>query len=101
MHCKCGYMREEELIKQLVGLIEKLEVEEKFIKRKFDQERDRMVTFQKQFYKIKQPKLEIEYDPKQYAEHVLTEGTIEEKREMLANLKSKIVMKNKIIYLNN
>ncbi len=99
MNCKCGYMREEELIKQLVGLIEKLEVEEKFIKRKFDQERDRIMTFQKQFYKTRQPKLEIEYDPKQYAEHVLTEGSIEEKREMLANLKSKIVMKNKVVSL--
>lgn len=97
MSCKCGYVREEELIKQLVGLIEKLEVEEKFISNKFKQEQERMMTFQKQFYGTKMLKSEIEYDPKKYAEHVLTEGTVEEKREMLANLKGKLIMKNKTV----
>ncbi len=99
LNCKCGYVREEELIKQLVALIEKVEVDEKFIKKKFDQEEARMAVFQKQFYGIRQTKVEIEYDPKQYTEHVLTEGTTEEKREMLANLKNKILMKNKRIYM--
>ena len=78
--CKCGYMREEEIIKQLVEIIDKLEVDQNFIKRKFEQERDRMAIFQKQFYGIKQTKVEIEYDPKQYTKHILTEGTVEEKK---------------------
>ena len=70
LDCKCGYLREEELIKQLVVLIEKVEVEEKFIKKKF-------------------------------TEHVLTEGSVEEKREMLANLRGKIVLTNKVITVVN
>src|SRR3989339_167752 len=90
--CKCGYMREEEIIKQLVEIIDKLEVDQNFIKRKFEQERDRMAIFQKQFYGIKQTKVEIEYDPKQYTKHILTEGTVEEKRELLSNLQGKMVM---------
>ncbi len=98
--CKCGYMREEEIIKQLLEIIDKLEVDQNFIKRKFNQERDRMITFQKQFYGTKQTKIEVEYDSKQYTEHILTEGTVEEKRELLSNLKDKMIMKNKIIYLN-
>jgi DNA invertase Pin-like site-specific DNA recombinase len=101
LDCKCGYLREEELIKQLVEMIDKIEVDQKFIKGKFEQERERMVTFQKQFYGVKQSKLEIEFDSKKYTEHILTEGTVEEKREMLANLDTRITMKNKIIYLNN
>lgn len=98
--CKCGYMREEEIIKQLVEIIDKLEVDQNFIKRKFEQERDRMAIFQKQFYGIKQTKVEIEYDPKQYTKHILTEGTVEEKRELLSNLQGKMVMKDKKIILN-
>ncbi|MEI6042521.1 MAG: recombinase zinc beta ribbon domain-containing protein [bacterium] len=99
LDCKCGYIREEELIKQLVEMIDKIEVDQKFIKGKFEQERERMVTFQKQFYGVKQSKLEIEFDSKKYTEHVLTEGTVEEKREMLANLKGKVIMKNKEIII--
>lgn len=97
MDCKCGYLREEELIKQLVALIEKVEVEEKFIKQKFDQEQARMAVFQKQFYGTKMVKSEIEYDPKKFTEHILTEGTVEEKREMLANLKGKLLLTNKVV----
>lgn len=100
LNCKCGYIREEELIKQLVTLIEKVEIDQKFIQKKFEQERDRMATFQKQFYGVKQPEVEIEYDPRKFAEHVLKEGTVEEKRELLANLKSKIFVKNKTIYVD-
>ena len=99
IHCNGGYVREEELIKQLLDLIEKVEVEEKFISNKFKAEHDRMVTFQKQFYGLKAPKLQLEYSPMKYAEHVLTEGSDVEKRELLSNLKSEIVMKNKKISL--
>ena len=38
-----------------------------------------MAVFQKQFYGTKMVKSEIEYNLKQYTEHVLTEGTVEEK----------------------
>ena len=101
LQCKCGYVREEELIKQLVALIEKVEIDEKFIKNKFDQEQARMATFQKQFYGTKMAKSRIEYDPRKFAEHVLTEGSVEEKREMLVNLKGKLTLKHKIISIDN
>ena len=40
---------------------------------------------------------EIEYDPKKFTEHILTEGTVEEKREMLANLKGKLLLTKKVV----
>lgn len=101
LNCKCGYLREEELIKQLVELIDKIEIEEKFIQNKFDQEESRMVVFQKQFYGVKQPKSKIEYDSRKYIEHILTEGTLKEKREMLGNLRNKLVLKNKKVTLED
>ena len=42
----------------------------------------------------------VEFDPKQYATYVLTQGTIEEKRTFLLSVKSKILMNNKKIKLD-
>lgn len=100
MSCKCGYLREEELIKQLVELIEKLELDEKFIHKKFVEEQARIKKFQRQFYGMKTEKIESDYNPKKYSEYILTEGSTEEKRELLSKLRSKILLKNKQIYLN-
>ncbi len=39
------------------------------------------------------------FDMKAYAIYLLTEGSMAEKRELLANLKSKLIMKNKTLSL--
>lgn len=83
MSCKCGYIREEELVKQFVELIEKLELDEKFIQKKFIEEQARIKKFQRQFYGLKTEKVESDYDPKKYSEYILTEGSTEEKKELL------------------
>ena len=41
----------------------------------------------------------VEFDPRQYATYVLNQGTLEEKREFMASVKSKITLQNKIINL--
>ena len=41
--------------------------------------------------------IKIEYDPKKFTQHILTEGTVEEKREMLANLRGKILLTKKVV----
>jgi len=99
LNCKCGYIREEELVKQFVELIANLELDEKLIHKKFIEEQARIKKFQRQFYGIKTEKTESDYDPRKYAEYILTEGTVEEKRELMATLKSKIILKNKNISL--
>jgi hypothetical protein len=40
-----------------------------------------------------------EFDAKSYAIYLLTEGSIAEKRELLSNLKSRLILKDKIITL--
>ena len=96
--CRGVYIREEELIKQLVSLIGELEINEGIIRKKFNEEYSRMAKFQKAFLSIKKiDSYEKDFDPKQYATHVLTEGTVEEKRELLSCIKNKIILKDKKI----
>ncbi len=100
LHCKGGYIREEELIAQLIERIGELKMDEGVIKKKFQTEYARMRKFQKAFLGAQGPKeVDQEFDPKQYAAHVLKEGTVEEKRELLSSLQSKIVMRDKKISL--
>ncbi|TSD07518.1 MAG: hypothetical protein Greene07144_860, partial [Parcubacteria group bacterium Greene0714_4] len=40
-----------------------------------------------------------EFDAKAYAIYLLTEGSIIEKRELLSNLKSRLILKDKVITL--
>ncbi len=100
INCKCGYIREEDLVAQLVERIGELQMNESLIKKKFNEEYARMRKFQRAFLVAQSAKdIEKDFDPKQYARHVLTEGTVEEKRELLASLQTKIVMRDKKISL--
>lgn len=97
--CKGGYIREEELIRQLVELIGELEIDNAIIKKKFDEEYKRIVKFQKAFVGGGKVTVQENPDLKQYATHVLTEGTIEEKRELMIAIKNRVIMREKKIYL--
>ncbi len=100
LHCGNGYLREEELIKQLVALIGELEMNEGVIKKKFDEEYRRMAKFQKSFLSAyDNTKIEKDFDAKRYASHVLSHGSTEEKRGLLGCFKSKILLHNKQIKL--
>ena len=97
LHCKGGYIREEELISQLMGIIDQLNVNELGIKSKFEEEVKRYNKFQKVVLKIKEgSKDEKEIDVKTYVKYLLREGSIIEKREILSCIKSKIVIRNKV-----
>ncbi|MEK7554920.1 MAG: recombinase family protein [Patescibacteria group bacterium] len=98
--CKEGYMREEEIIKQLVTLIGELDMNEGIIKKKFDEEYKRMAKFQKAFLNVSDNgSLEKEFDSKRYAAHILNGGTVEEKRELLGCVRNKLILKEKKVSL--
>jgi DNA invertase Pin-like site-specific DNA recombinase len=100
LHCKGGYMREEELINQLVKLIDELDVDELGIREKFEDEIRRLRKFQLGVLGIKAAaKADINVDLKNYAKYLLSEGSIIEKRELLANLKTRLVIKKKVVQL--
>lgn len=103
LKCKCGYMREEDLISKLVTIIEDLDINEIGLKKQFQEEVERFNKFQRIVLRMNGKENEIdnqkEFDIKTYAKYVLREGSIDEKRELLASLKSKLVLKNKQLIL--
>jgi hypothetical protein len=103
LNCKCGYMREEELIKQLAKLIDDLDIDQIGIKQKLDREVERYNTFKYKVLGIKEEdeKSEEKMDYKKYAKYILEQGSIYEKRELLSCLKGKLAIKNGLILIEN
>lgn len=98
LHCKNPNIREEELVSQLIDLVSELEINEKLIKTKFDEEYKRMKKFQNAFLGEKAlPRSDNEFNPRRYITHILKEGTYEERREILGSLKNKISLNDKKI----
>lgn len=102
LNCKGGYLREEELIKQLSKILNGANLDELGIKHQFEDEISRYHRFTNSVLGIKSNQLEKqkETDMKNYAKYILKEGTVMEQRNLLSNLKSKLVMRSKNIKLN-
>jgi len=100
-YCKCGYLREKDLVDQLLSIIDKLNLDKIGMKEIIEKEIE-------QYYKFRHAVLGIsknekdkqkDIDIKNYAKYILKDGTIYEKRELLSCLKSKLILKNKKVYL--
>jgi len=99
-NCKAEYINEEELIKQLINMMDKIDLNEIDIKDKIKQEINRFTKFQRMVSSNNyQMKIE-EIDTRNYARYILKDGLDIEKRELLGCLKSKIILKNKTIFLS-
>jgi site-specific DNA recombinase len=99
-NCKCGYIREDELIDQLVGLMETIDLDEIGIKEKIKSEVERIKKFQRIILGTRD-KIEVkDIDIRNYAKYVLIEAPDLEKRELLSCLKSRISLKEKILSLS-
>ena len=98
-NCKCGYIEEKELIKQFELLIDKIDLNEIGVREKIKTEVERFKKFQRVLLNNKN-NIEVgEIDIKNYAKFILKEGTAGERRELLTNLKSRIVYKEKRLTL--
>jgi site-specific DNA recombinase len=98
--CKCGYIKEEEIIEQILPILDTLDMNELGIKQKFKDEIGRYNKFRKIALGKGREKSETdEFDAKSYAIYLLTEGSLQEKREVLSNLKSKLTLQNRVISL--
>ena len=96
LSCKLGYIREEDLIKKMLQIIDKIDINEIGLKKQFEDEVARYNKFQSTVLKMNGRESEInkkqDFDIKTYAKYVLKDGTIQEKRELLASLKSRLVL---------
>jgi DNA invertase Pin-like site-specific DNA recombinase len=98
-NCKCGYINETDLIKQFEKLIDEIDADEISIKEKIKKEVSRFKKFQQVVLGVEEKIVIKDIDIKNYAKYLLKKGSIEEKRELLGNLKSKIIYKNKTLTL--
>lgn len=99
-NCDFGYTREEELIKQLMVIVDEIDMNEVGIRHRFEKEIERFNKFQQGILKMNGSKVKAkEIDVREYAKYILQEGSMLEKRELLGCLKGKIVMQNKTVRL--
>ncbi|MDD5639677.1 MAG: recombinase family protein [Candidatus Pacebacteria bacterium] len=93
-NCKCGYINEEDLLKQFEELMNDINLDEIGIKEKIKIEVERFKKFQK-FVLKNNDKIEIgDIDIRNYARYILKEGLMLEKRELLSCLKGQITLTN-------
>lgn len=99
--CKNKYIREEELIFELLKIMDKVDINELGMRVKLEAEVNRFNKFQNMILMDKNPKRKTKpaVDMRVYAKYVLKEGSSIEKRELLVNLRSKIVLKDKKVEL--
>jgi site-specific DNA recombinase len=99
--CKNKYIREEELILELLKIMDKVDINELGMRVKLEAEVNRFNKFQNIILQDKSPKRKTKpaVDMRVYAKYVLKEGSSIEKRELLVNLRSRITLKDKKLTL--
>lgn len=96
-NCKCGYISEEDLIKQLQKKIEKLDFKKMPLQEKIKAEVRRFKKFQV-MTTGKNQNIDIDdVDVKNYIKFLLQEGDDQEKRDLISCLNGEIRLNNKLI----
>ncbi len=100
-NCPCGYIKEEDLIEQLVNILDTVSLDKIGMKKQIEAEIKQHQEFQESVLgQTVQESVKIkEVDIRNYAKHILRKRSIWEKREILTHLRSKIALKEKIISL--
>jgi len=99
-NCKCSNINEEDLLKQFEQLMDKIDLDEIGIKEKIKIEVERFKKFQKVVLGNNDKIEVVDIDIRNYAKYILREGLILEKRELLACLKGKIILRDGKLEIN-
>jgi len=101
-NCKNKYIREKDLILQIISFIDEIDINELGMKKKLEDEMKRFNKFQRSVLGVTD-KMEVdpETDIRNYAKYLLKEGSTSEKRLLLSNLRSRIVYEDKELTLMN
>lgn len=98
-HCKCGYINETDLIKQLQKLINDINLNQSSVGKRITTEVSRYKKFTKSLLGEKSEMLAENIDTKDYVKFLLKEGSMEEKREIISCFESRIVLNKKVVKL--
>ena len=99
--CKCEHIREEALIDQIAEVLDTVDLDKIGMKDKIKETIQSHNEFQKSVLgKEVNEKVKIkEIDIRNYAKHILRTRPIYEKRELLKNLRSELVLRDKKIFI--
>lgn len=99
-NCKNKYIREEDLITELLKILDEVNINELGMRQKLEDEIARFNIFQRSVLgSTDKVKNRDDTDIRNYAKYILKEGSVSEKRELLGNLRSRIVYKDKALTL--
>jgi len=97
--CKNGYVREEQLIEQMVRVMDDVDFNKIAMREKFEEEVERLRKFQRAFTNTNDPNPRKDVDLCDYAKYLLRSGSLTEKRELLLCIKSRFVLKEGVLAL--
>lgn len=100
-NCKCGYINENDLINQLQGLVATIKFKESDVLKKIKEEVSRFKKFQLTLLDENVMAKTLDIDLKKYVSFILLEGSITEKRELMSCFRSKVVLQNKLLALQD
>jgi hypothetical protein len=99
-NCKNKYIREEDLINQIISFLDDIDINELGMKKHLEDEVKRFNKFQKSVFGVNEKLVtDHDMDMRNYAKYLLREGSKTEKRELLSNLKSRIIYEDKELSL--
>lgn len=100
INCKEGYIEEKVLISQLTEIVDRIDLDQSGIRKKLETEIERHKKFHSGIMgKADENYLVKDADIRNYAKYLLTEGSMFEKRDLLACMRSNILLTHKAIAL--
>lgn len=100
-NCKNTYLREEELVQQLLEIVDRIDINQVGMKARLEKEIEKYSDFRNRVLgmtdeeKIKQSRLDL----RGYMKYILEKGALEEKRELMQSFTSKLILINKRVVL--
>ncbi len=99
VECHEPYVREENLVEQLLQLIDNLDMDKMLISNKLAKELEKYQKFASGVLQVEEISSTPKVDIRSYAKYVLKEGSRSEKRDILSCLQTKLILTNQKISL--
>ena len=101
VNCKNPYLREEKLIEQLTGLIDRVSLDEIGARHLIEREVSRYNKLRAEVEETTETIKAKEMDIRRYAKYLLKNGSREEKRELLEHLRDRLILNDHVITLTD
>ena len=97
--CKNLYLREDDLINQLIEIVDKIDLNIIGVKHKLEKEMERFSEFRNKVLGVDEDEQATrkKTDLRSYTKYLLKDGTLQEKRELMQSFKSRLMLIDKRI----